>query len=68
VIYNMSCEDGYTIDEDWLMILCYIGKRGSYNNLIGVKCLLFTGHYTTYCNSQSCALEDGQRIARNMLS
>jgi len=26
------------------------------------------GHYTTCCKSQSCAPEDGQRIARNMLS
>ena len=26
------------------------------------------GHYTTCCKSQSCTPEDGQRIARNMLS
>jgi hypothetical protein len=26
------------------------------------------GHYTTCCKSQSCAPEDGQKIARNMFS
>jgi len=26
------------------------------------------GHYTTCCKSQSCAPEDGQKIARNTFS
>jgi len=29
---------------------------------------IFAGHYTTCCKSQSCAPEDGQMNARNMLS
>ena len=32
----------------------------------GLRPTTFWGHYTTYCKSQSCAPQDGQRIAQNI--
>ena len=47
-----------------------VSCKDGYTNIYVTICTsIFTGHYTICCKKpQSCAPEDGQKFARNMLS